>query len=57
MFNKDHLELGVVAGLGAGLAGIVGNLLSVDLGVVFFPVLCGGMAIAVKIVKDMIIKK
>ena len=57
MFNKDHLELGVVAGLGAGLAGIAGNLLGVDLGVMLFPVLCGGMAIVVKIVKDMIIKK
>ena len=57
MFTKDHLELGVVAGLGAGLAGIVGNLLSVDLGIVLFPVLCGGLAIVVKIVKDMIIKK
>ena len=57
MFNKDHLELGIVAGIGAGLAGIMGNLLSVDLGVMLFPVLCGGMAIVVKIVKDMVINR
>ena len=57
MFNKDHLELGIVAGIGAGLAGVVGNLLSVDLGVMLFPVVCGGMAIAVKIVKDMVINR
>ena len=50
MFNKDHLELGIVAGIGSGLAGITGNLLGLELGVMLFPVLCGGMAIVVKIV-------
>ena len=57
MFNKDHLELGIVSGIGAGLAGITGNLLGLELGVMLFPVLCGGMAIAVKIVKDMVINR
>ena len=57
MFNKDNLELGIVAGIGAGLAGITGNLLGLELGVMLFPVLCGGMAIVVKIVKDMVINR
>ena len=52
MFNKDHLELGVVAGIGAGLAGLLGNVLDVELGMLLFPVVVGGMSIVVKMVKD-----
>ena len=52
MFNKDHLELGVVAGIGAGLAGLLGNVLDVELGMLLFPVAVGGMSIVVKMVKD-----
>ena len=57
MFNKDHLELGVVAGIGAGLAGLLGNVLDVELGMLLFPVAVGGMSIVVKMIKDKFINQ
>ena len=56
MFNRDNLELGVIAGVGAGLAGLLGNVIDVELGLLLFPVVAGGMAIVVKILKDKLIK-
>ena len=56
MFNRDNLELGVVVGIGAGLAGLLGNVIDVELGLLLFPVVAGGMAIVVKILKDKLIK-
>ena len=52
MFNRDNLELGVIAGVRAGLAGLLGNVIDVELGLLLFPVVAGGMAIVVKILKD-----